>query len=98
MAKKRGAISNLISDMVNEAIVSFVGTIRTQILKPFPALIKNMTKKVMQKYVIMAVFGLAGLILVGLGISKYLYQWLLEWAYILVGIIFILIGYYQFKR
>jgi putative Mn2+ efflux pump MntP len=98
MVNKKNPLSSLISDMVNEAIISFVGTIRTQVLKPFPNLIKKISKKVMQKYVIMAVFGLAGILLIGFGIAEYLYQWLYEWAYILIGLLLILIGYLQFKR
>ncbi len=98
MVKKRGEISNLISDVINEAIFSFVGTIRTQILKPFPNLIKKISKKVMQKYIILAILGLAGLILIGIGLAEFLYYWIYEWGYILIGAVFILIGYLQFKR
>jgi hypothetical protein len=75
MAKKKKeetGLGGILAGVAEESIFVIINALKKGILNPFPSLMKKLSYKLVMKYVWLAVFGISGLVILGMGVGELL--------------------------
>tara|TARA_Y100000310_G_C20669037_1_gene809218 strand:+ start:834 stop:1130 length:297 start_codon:yes stop_codon:yes gene_type:complete len=96
---KKDSLADLLFRFLHEVLLAFFESIKDKGMHAFPGLMRTISKKLLQKYLVLAMLGITGLIMVAIGIAELLDMYMYSWiAYLIVGVVLLLLSWLQFKQ